>query len=112
MQQLQKLFQLGLVGAGPERRNLRELCFHQRLHLRFFLIDLAFVTAELKVHGSRRAGGGDAERLAHHVGKALDRVDGRVPLRHRLERRHVVDLLVDLAELGLRIAATGECDHR
>src|SRR5205807_1691060 len=33
-------------------------------------------------------------------------------LRHRLERRHVVDLLVDLAEFGFRISPSGKRNHR
>jgi hypothetical protein len=64
------------------------------------------------VHRARRARHRHAKRLAHHVGKPLHRIDRGVPLRHRLERRHVVDLLVDLAEFGLRIAAAGHGDHR
>ena len=64
------------------------------------------------MHRAGRAETRGAERLAHHVGDALDGVDGGVELGHRLEGRHVVDLLVDLAELGLRIASAGEGDDR
>src|SRR5690242_21091508 len=53
----------------------------------FRSVELALVAAELQVHRPGRARGRDAERLAHHVGKALDRVDGRVPLGHRLDRK-------------------------
>ena len=97
---------------GPERRHLGELRLDQRLHLGFLDVDLAFVAAELQVHRPGRAGGGDAERLPQHVGNARHLVDGGVELGHRLERRHVVDFLIDLAELGFRIAPAGERDHR
>src|SRR5207245_9834546 len=90
----------------------RELGLDERLHLRFFLVELPFVAAELQVHRTGRARGGDAKRLAQHVREALDGVHRGVPLRHRLERRHVVDLLVHLAELGLRVAPAGEGDDR
>ncbi len=53
-----------------------------------------------------------AERLPHHVGKARDVVDGGIELGHRLECRHVIDLLIDLAEFRLRLAPAGERDHR
>ena len=101
-----------LVRLGPERRHVGELRLAQRLHLRLLGIDLALVAAELQMHRPRRAGDGDAERLAQHVGKARDVVDGGVELGHRLERRHVVDLLVDLAELGARLAPAGHGDDR
>jgi hypothetical protein len=64
------------------------------------------------MHRPGRARHRDAERLPQHVGKALHRADRGVELRNRRERRDVVDLLVDLAELGLRIAPAGERDHR
>ena len=64
------------------------------------------------MHRAGRAGRCHAERLAHHVGDTCDVVDGGVELGHRLEGRHVVDLLVDFAELGLRIAPAGEGNHR
>ena len=64
------------------------------------------------MHRTGRAGRRDAERLPHHVGKARDIVDGGVHLGHRLERRHVVDFLIDLAELGLGVAAAGHGDDR
>ena len=112
---LQK-FERGLHVRGfrlrPERRHARELRLDQRLHLGFFDVDLALVAAELQVHGAGRAGGGDAEGLPHHVGNARHFVDGGVELGHRLERRHVVDFLIDLAELGFRIAPAGHGDHR
>ncbi len=103
---------LALVGLRPERRHAREQRLDQRLHLGLFEVDLALVAAELQMHRTGRAGHRDAERLAHHVGEARDVVDGGVELGHRLERRHVVDLLVDLAELGLRLAPAREGDHR
>ena len=101
-----------LVGLGAERRHMGELRLAQRLHLRLFGIDLALIAAELEMHRARRAGNGGAECLAHHVGKPRDVVDGGVELGHRLERRHVVDLLIDLAELGARLAPAGHGDHR
>jgi len=82
------------------------------LHVSFFGVDLPFVAAKLKMHGPGRSGNRDAERLAHHVGKARDIVDRSVELGHGLEGRHVVHFLVDPAELGLGIAPTGEGDHR
>ena len=97
---------------GPERRHAGELRLDQRLHLGFLDVHLPLVAAELQVHGTRRAGGGDAERLPQHVGNARHLVDGGVELGHRLERRHVVDFLIDLAELGFRIAPAGHRDHR
>ena len=102
----------GVVGTGTERRHAREARLRDRLHLGFVGVDLAFVAAELQMHRPGRAGGGGAERLPHHVGEARDVVDGGVELGHRLERRHVVDLLVDLAELGLGVAAAGHGDDR
>ena len=103
---------LASSGAGPERRHAREARLRQRLHLGLVGVDLALVAAELQMHRAGRARGGDAERLPHHVGEARDVVDGGVELGHRLERRHVVDLLVDLAELGLGVAPAGHGDHR
>ena len=91
---------------------MRKLRLDQRLDLGFFEVDLAFIAAELQMHRPGRAGRRDAERLAHHVGKARHVVDGGVQLGHRLERRHVVDFLIDLAELGLRIATAGHGDDR
>ncbi len=97
---------------GPERRHARELRLDQRLHLGFLDVHLALVAAELQMHGARRAGSGDAERLPHHVGNARHLVDGGVELGHRLERRHVVDFLINLSELGFRVAPAGHRDHR
>ena len=101
-----------LVGLRPERRHVGELRLAQRLHLRLLGVDLALVAAELQMHRARRAGDRDAECLAQHVGKPRDVVDGGVELGHRLERRHVVDLLIDLAELGARLAPAGHRDDR
>ena len=64
------------------------------------------------MHRPGRAGGRGAEGLPHHVGNARNVVDGGVHLRHRLERRHVVDFLIDLAEFRFRIAPAGKSDHR
>ena len=99
---------------GPERRHARELRLDQRLHLGFLDVHLALVAAELQMHGTGRTGGGDAEGLPQHVRNARHLVDGGVELGHRLERRHVVDFLINFSELGfgsLRppIAITGEC---
>ncbi len=105
-------FTCAASGSGRNGGTRAKLRLDQRLHLGFLEVDLALVAAELQVHGTRRAGGGDAERLPHHVGNARDLVDGGVELGHRLECRHVVDFLIDLAELGLRIAPAGHGDHR
>ena len=102
----------GALGLGPERRHPGEHGLDQRLELRFLGIDLAFIAAKLQMHRPRAARDRDPERLADHVGKARHVVDGGIELGHRLERRQVVDLLVDLAELGLGLAPAGECDHR
>ena len=112
LQHLQRRQHARLIRLRPERRHARELRLDQRLHLAFVAVDLAFVAAELQMHRPGPAGGRGAERLPHHVGKAGHVVDRGVPLGHRLERRHVVDLLIDLPELGLRLAAAGEGDHR
>ena len=109
---LSSFLQVIEIRSGAKGGHARELRLDERLHLRFFLVELSFVAAELQVHRTGRARGGDAKRLAQHVREALDGVHRGVPLRHRLERRHVVDLLVDLAELGLRVAPAGEGDHR
>ncbi len=109
---LQRRLDTVVIGRRTERRYARELRLAQRLHLGFVGIDLALVAAELQVNRSGRTGGRDAESLAHHVGEARDVVDGGVELGDRLERRHVVDLLVDLAELGLGVAPAGQGDHR
>ena len=97
---------------GAERRHPGETRFAQGLHVGLLGVDLAFVPPELQVHRTGRAGGGGAERLADHVGKALHRVDGGVELRHRLESGEVVDLLVDAAKLGVRLAAPRHGDDR
>ncbi len=102
----------GIVRLRPERRHARELRLGERLHLGLVGVDLPLVAAELQVHRPRRARDGYPKGLAQHVGKALDRIDIGVPLGHRLERRHVVDLLIDLAELGARIAPAGHADDR
>ena len=94
-------------GAGRNGGTRANCGSHQRLHLGLLGVDLALVAAELQMHRAGRAGRRDAERLPHHVGKARDVVDRGVELGHRLERRHVVDLLIDLAELGLRLAPAG-----
>ena len=79
---------------------------------RFLGIDLPLIAAELEMHRTGRARGRDAKRLAQHVGKARDIIDAGVELGHRLECRQIIDLLIDLSELGLRLAAAGHCDHR
>ena len=112
LQNLQRRHHALLIRLRPERRHPRKLRLDHRLHLAFFAVDLPLVAAELQMHRPGPPAGGDAERLPHHVGKARHVVDRGVPLGHRLERRHVVDLLVDLPELGLRLAAAGERDHR
>ena len=103
-----------LAGSGgrTKRRHARETWLDQRLELGFIGIDLTFVAAKLQVHRARCAAHRDPERLPHHVGEARHVVDGGVELGDRLERRHVVDLLIDLAELGRRLATPGESDHR
>jgi hypothetical protein len=68
--------------------------------------------AKLQVHRTGTPGHRRAEGLAHHVRKARDVVDRGVELGHRLERRHVVDLLIDFAKLCFRFAASGHRDHR
>jgi hypothetical protein len=96
----------------PEWRHVRELRLDQGLHLAFLGVDLALVAAELQMHRARRTRRRNTEGLAEHVRRAGDVVDGGVELGHRLEGRDVVDLLIDLAELGLRIAAAGDGDDR
>src|SRR2546421_54697 len=91
------------AAATTRFAHARELRLDPRLHLRFVEVDLPLVAAKLEVHRSWRTADRDAESLAHHVRKALDRIDGRIPLGHRLERRHVVDFLVDVAEFALRV---------
>ena len=112
LQNLQRGQHAGLIRLRPERRHTRELRLDQRLHLAFLAVDLAFVAAELQMHRPGPAAGRDTKCLPHHVGEAVHVIDRGVPLGHRLERRHVVDLLIDLAKLGLRLAAAGEGDHR
>ena len=101
-----------LIRLRPERRHARKLRLDHRLHLAFVTVDLTFIAAELQMHRTRPPGGRGAKRLPNHVRKAGDIIDRGVPLGHRLECRHVVDLLIDLPELGLRLAAAGERDHR
>ena len=60
------------------------------------------------MHRPRRARNGNTEGLAQHVGKALDLIDSGIELRHRLEGGNVVDLLVDLLEVGAGI--TSPCE--
>ena len=96
----------------PERRHPREQLFRERLHLRFLVVDLPLVAPELQVHRPRTARDGDPEGLAHQVGNARDLVHGRVELGHRLEGRHVVQVLIGLAELGVRVAPAGHGDDR
>ncbi len=112
LQVLERGHDARVVRRRPERRHARELRLAERLHLGLVGVDLALVAAELQMHRPRRPRGRHAKRLPHHVGKARHVVDGGVELGHRLERRHVVDLLIDLAELGLGIAAAGQRDHR
>ena len=112
LQDLQRRAHARLVGLRTERRHAGELRLAERLHVRFLGVDLALVAAELQMHRARAAGHRGAERLPHHVGKARHVVDGGVELGHRLERRHVVDLLIDFAEFGLRLAAAGHGDDR
>ena len=112
LQMLEGGMQAGFLRRGPKRRNARELPLTQRLHVRLLGVDLALVAAELQMHRPRRARRRNAKRLAQHVGKARDLVDRGIELGHRLERRQVVDLLIDLAELGPRIAPAGHRDHR
>ncbi len=97
---------------GPERRHMGELRLDDRLHLGFLNVHLSLVAAELQMHRARCARSGDTERLPHHVGNARDLVDGGVELGHRLEGRHVVHFLIDLAKLGFRITSAGDGDHR
>ena len=99
------------IRLGAKRRHTRELRLAVRLHLGLFLVHLALVTAKLQVHRARCAGDCRTKGLPHHVGNAIGHIDRGVPLRHRLEGRHVVDFLVGHAELGLRIAPARECDH-
>jgi hypothetical protein len=91
---------------------MREALLDQRLELGFVGVDLALVAAELQMHRAGCARHRHAKRLPHHVGEARDVVDRGVELRHRLERRHVVDFLIDLAEFRLRIASARHGDHR
>ena len=84
----------------------------QRLHVRFLGVDLPFIAAELQMDRAGTSGHRRAERLPHHVGEARDVVDRGVEFGHRLERRHVVDLLIDLAEFRFRLAAAGHGDDR
>ena len=109
---LERRHHAGIVRRRTERGHARELRLAQRLHLRLVGIHLALIAAKLQVHGPGRARGRDAKRLPHHVGEARHVVDGGVELGYRLERRDVVDLLIDLAELGLRVAPAGHGDHR
>ena len=104
--------QARLVRRRAKRRHPRELRLADRLHLSLVGIDLALVAAELQMHRPRGAGGRHPKRLAHHVGKACDVVDRGVEFGHRLERRHVVDLLINLTEFGLGIAPAGHRDYR
>ena len=103
---------MGRLRLRAERRHASELRLDQRLHLGFLEVELALVAAELQMHGTGRAGGRDPKRLPHHVGDARDLVDGGVELGHRLEGRHVVDFLINLAEFGFRIAAARKSNHR
>ena len=112
LQRLDRRAHAALVRGRAERRHARELRLDQRLQLGLVEIDLAFIAAKLQMHRPRRAGGRHAKRLPHHVGKARHVIDGGVEFGHRLERRHVVDLLIHFAELARRIAPAGECDHR
>jgi hypothetical protein len=50
--------------------------------------------------------------LAHHVGESRHVIDRGIELGHRLECRHVIDLLVDFAEFRARLAPAGHGDHR
>ena len=112
LQQFERGLHMRRFRFRAKRRNARKLRLNQPVHLSLFQIDLPFVAAKLQVHRTRRAGCGRAKRLSDHVGNARDVVDGDVHLRHRLERRHIVDLLINLAELGLRVAPARHRDHR
>ena len=83
----------------------------EALHLSLFRIYLSLVAAELNMYRAGCAGRRGAEGLTHHVGDARDVVNGDVHLGHRLKGRHVVDFLVDPAELSLGIASAGHGDH-
>ncbi len=117
-QDLQRGAHARLVRLRPECRYTRELRLAERLKIGLFAVDLPLVAAELEMHRAGATGDGRAERLPQHVGKAADVVDRGVELGHRLERRHIVDLLIDLAELGFRLAAArhgddgGMCEPR
>ncbi len=112
LQKIERRLHMRGFRLRAERRHLGELRLDDRLHLGFVEIDLPFIAAELQMHRPGRARGRSAEGLADHVGDARDVIDGDVHLGHRLKRRHVVDFLIDLAELGLGIAAAGHGDHR
>ena len=102
---------LASSGSGRNAGTRANCCSTERLHVGLFGVDLAFVAAKLQMHRARTAGHRGTERLPHHVGKSRHVVDRGVELGHRLERRHVVDLLIDFAEFGLRLAAAGHGDH-
>src|SRR5690349_1619369 len=95
-----------------ERRYMAELRLDQRFHFGFFDVELSLIAAKLEMHWTGRARGGGPERLPDHVRNARHIVDGNVHFCYRLECGHVVDLLIDLAKLGLRIAAAGHGDYR
>ena len=82
------------------------------IHLGLAGVELAFVPGELEVDRARRAGCGHPEGLTQHVGNPLDGIDRGVHLGHGLEGGDVVDLLIHLAELGVRIPPSGEGDDR
>ena len=112
LQQLERRLHMGRFRLGAERRHARELRLDKPVHLGLFKIDLPFIAAELQMHRTRRTGGRGAKSLPYHVRDARHVVDGDVHLGHRLERRHVVDFLVDLAEFRLRIAPARHRDDR
>ena len=64
------------------------------------------------MHGAGRSRGRYTKRLPHHIGQTRNVVDGGVELGHWLKRRQVIDLLIDLAELGLRLAPASHGDDR
>ena len=98
------------LGLRPEGRHARKLVLDDAVQLALFGIELAFVAAELQMHRPRSAGGRDAEGLPQHVRRAGDVVDGRIEFGHRLERRHIVDFLVDLPEFCFRVTPAGDRD--
>jgi hypothetical protein len=111
-ERLQGLSHVLQVRLGAERRRAGEALLHQRVEIRLGLGDLAEVALHAQVHRAGRAGRGDAERLADQVAHAADVIDLRVELRHRVELRDVVHLLVGVTVARLRRGAAGDGDYR